>query len=141
MNQLVGQSLTMDRVITELAAFFGALAVLLACIGIYGIMAYSVSGRTGEIGIRMALGAQRRHILWLVLRESLLLVLIGVCIGLPCVLGAARLIRSLLFGVTPADPLTLVGATILLFAVATFAGYIPTRRATKVDPMVALRHE
>ncbi len=141
MNELVSQSLTQDRMITKLTGFFGALAVLLACIGIYGIMAYAVAGRTSEIGIRMALGADRGHVLWLVLRESLLLVVIGVGIGLPAVFAAGKLLTSLLFGLTPADPLTLTLATVLMVAVAAVSGYIPARRATKVDPLVALRYE
>ena len=141
MNELVNESLTRDRMITKLTGVFGALALLLACIGIYGIMAYAVSGRTSEIGIRMALGAQRNDVLWLVLRESLLLIGIGVAISVPLVFGSAKLIGSLLFGLTPADPVALALATALMFAVATVASYIPARRATKVDPMVALRYE
>ncbi|MGB0034826.1 MAG: ABC transporter permease [Candidatus Acidiferrales bacterium] len=141
MDELVSQSLTSDRMITKLSGFFGALAALLACIGIYGIMGYAVAGRTNEIGIRMALGAQSGNVLWLVLRESLLLVGVGVAIGLPAVIGAAKLISSLLFGLTPADPVALVLATLLMFAVAALAGYIPARRASRIDPMVALRYE
>jgi predicted permease len=141
MNDLVSSSLTRDAMITKLAGFFGALAVLLACIGIYGIMAYAVAGRTSELGLRMALGAQRANILWLVLRESMLLVLIGVAIGLPAVYGAGKLISSLLFGLSPADPVALIAATALMFAVAAIAGYIPARRAAQTDPIVALRYE
>jgi ABC-type antimicrobial peptide transport system permease subunit len=141
MAELVGESLTRDRMITTLSGFFGALAVLLACVGIYGIMAYAVAGRTNEIGIRMALGAQRGNILWAVLRESLLLVLIGAALGLPAVIGATKLITSLLFGLTPADPVALALAITLMFAVSALASYIPARRAAKVDPMVALRYE
>jgi ABC-type antimicrobial peptide transport system permease subunit len=141
MNDLVSSSLTRDAMITKLAGFFGALAVLLACIGIYGIMAYAVAGRTSELGLRMALGAQRSTILWLVLRESMLLVLIGVAIGLPAVYGAGKLISSLLFGLTAADPVALTLATVLMFVVAAVAGYIPARRAAQTDPMVALRYE
>ena len=141
MTELVGESLTRDRMITTLSGFFGALAVLLACVGIYGIMAYAVAARTNEIGIRMALGAQRGNILWSVLRESLLLVLIGTAIGLPAVIGAAKLITSLLFGLTPADPVALTLAIALMFGVSALASYIPARRAAKVDPMVALRYE
>jgi predicted permease len=141
MNDLVSQSLTSDRMISKLTGFFGALAVFLACVGIYGIMAYAVSGRTGEIGIRMALGAKRGDVLWLVLRESLLLVGIGVAIGLPTILGVSRIVKSLLFGLSPADPLALGLATVLMFAVAALAGYIPARRASRTDPLVALRYE
>ena len=140
-NDLVERSLSTETMITKLAGFFGALAVLLACIGIYGIMAYSTAGRTNEIGVRMALGAQRNDVLWLVLRETLLLVVIGAAIGLPALMAASRLISSQLFGLTAADPVTLVLATTLMFAVAALAGYIPARRAMRVDPMVALRYE
>jgi predicted permease len=141
MNELVSSSLTRDAMITKLAGFFGALAVLLACIGIYGIMAYAVAGRTSELGLRMALGAQRGNILWLVLRESMLLVLIGVAVGLPAVYGAGKLVSSMLFGLTAADPLALTLATVLMFAVAAIAGYIPARRAAQTDPIIALRYE
>ncbi|HVH61914.1 MAG TPA: ABC transporter permease [Candidatus Sulfotelmatobacter sp.] len=141
MDQSLADSLTTDRMITELSGAFGALALILVCIGLYGIMAYAVSGRTNEIGIRMALGAQRGNMLRLVLRETLLLVLIGVAIGLPAVIAASRLIKSLLFGLGAADPLTLMLATALMFAIAALAGYIPARRAMRVDPMVALRYE
>jgi predicted permease len=141
MTELVERSLSTETMITKLAGFFGALAVLLACIGIYGIMAYAVTGRTNEIGIRMALGAQRKDVLWLVLRETLLLVLIGALIGLPAVFGASQLIKSQLFGLSAADPVSLILATVLMFVVAIIAGYIPARRASRTDPMVALRYE
>ena len=124
-----------------LAGFFGFLALLLACVGLYGILAYGVASRTNEIGLRMALGAQRRAVLWLILHEAFLLVLIGVGVGLPTVLAATRLVSSLLFGLTPADPTSIGAAVVLMFAVAAGAGYFPARRATKVDPMVALRYE
>jgi ABC-type antimicrobial peptide transport system permease subunit len=141
MDELISESLTSDRMITKLSGFFGALAALLACIGIYGIMAYAVASRMNEIGIRMALGAQGGDVLWLVLRESLLLVAIGVAIGLPVVAGAAKLISTQLFGLTATDPVALVLATVLMFAVAILAAYIPARRASRIDPLVALRYE
>ena len=141
MNDLVNESLTSDRMITKLTGFFGVLAVLLACIGIYGIMAYAVAGRTSEIGIRMALGADRGHVVWLVLRESLVLVVIGVAIGIPAVMAVSKLIKSLLFGLTASDPVALGLASLLMLAVAALAGYIPARRASRTDPMVALRYE
>jgi predicted permease len=141
MNDLVSESMTSDRMITRLTGFFGGLAVVLACIGIYGIMAYAVAGRTSEIGIRMALGADRGTVVWMVLRESLVLVAIGVAIGLPAVLAASKLIKSLLFGLTASDPLALGAASLLMIAVAAFAGYVPARRAARTDPMVALRYE
>ena len=104
-------------------------------------MSYAVVRRTNEIGIRMALGAEQRTVLWLVVRETLGLVLIGLAIGLPAALVAARLISSRLFGLTPTDPLTITGASLLLIVVSGFAGYLPARRASRVDPMVALRYE
>ena len=141
MNELVSESLTSDRMVTKLTGFFGALAVLLACIGIYGIMAYAVAGRTSEIGVRMALGADRGNVVWMVLRESLALVAIGVAIGLPIVIAVSKLIKSLLFGLTPADPWALALASLLMIAIAALAGYIPARRASRTDPMTALRYE
>jgi ABC-type antimicrobial peptide transport system permease subunit len=117
------------------------LALLLACIGLYGIMSYAVVRRTNEIGIRMALGAQRGNVLWLVLKETFSLIIIGVTIGLCAALGTTRLISSMLFGLTATDPVTIAVAIFLLVAVAAFAGYLPARRASRVDPMVALRYE
>jgi len=140
-DQLVAQSLTSDVMVTQLSGAFGALALALVCIGLYGIMAYAVSWRTHEMGIRMALGARRSHVLWLVLRESLLLVLVGVTIGLPAVFGVRKWIASLLFGIKPGDLLTLALATAFMFLVGILACYIPARRATQVDPMIALRYE
>jgi predicted permease len=139
--ELVAQSLTRDRMLTRLSGVFGALAALLACIGIYGTLAYAVAGRTREIGIRMAIGAQHGNVVWMVLRESLLLVAIGVAIGLPAAVASGKLIGSLLYGLAPADPMALISATILMFAVSALAGIIPARRAMRVDPMVALRYE
>jgi len=141
MNQRVSQSLATDRTITKLSGVFGQLAMILVCIGLYGIMSYAVSGRTGEFGIRIALGAQRGSVLWLILRESLLLMLVGVAVGLPLILGAGKWISSLLFGVKPADPTALAIATVLMFATGILASYIPARRAMRVNPIVALRYE
>ena len=141
LDQSLADSLATDRMITELSGAFGTLAIILVCIGLYGIMAYAVSGRTNEIGIRIALGAQRGSVLWLILRESLLLVLIGVAIGVPVVFAAGKWISSLLFGVKPADPVSFGLAAALMFAIGILACYLPARRATKVDPMVALRYE
>ena len=141
LSQRLETSLSSDNMITKLAGAFGALAIALICVGLYGIMAFSVSGRINEIGIRMALGAQRSSVLWLVLRDALLMVLVGVAIGFPVVYGAGKWISSLLFGVTPVDPLTLALGTALMFIVGAFACYIPARRAMRVDPMVALRYE
>jgi predicted permease len=141
MKEIVSQTLGTDRMITQLSFAFGVLAIVLVCTGLYGIMAYAVCGRINEIGIRIALGAQRGNVLWLILQESLVLVLIGVVIALPVVLGAGKWISSLLYGVTAVDPAALTFATILMFVVGMFACYVPARRATRVDPIVALRYE
>jgi predicted permease len=141
MNQRISQSLTSDRTITELSGVFGPLAMILVCIGLYGVMSYAVTGRTGEIGIRMALGAQRKSVLWLILRESLLLIVIGVGVGVPAIFGASQWIASLLFGVKPADIAGLSLAAAILFAAGTLACYFPARRAMRVEPTVALRYE
>lgn len=135
------QSLLRERLLAMLSSFFGALALLLACVGLYGLMAYAVARRTGEIGIRMALGARREHVLWLVLRETLTLVLAGLAAGLPLALWTARYAKSLLFGIGTADPVTIAATIAALAVVAALAGYIPARRALRVDPMVALRYE
>ena len=141
MSEHVARSLVQQKLIARLASFFGFLALLLACIGLFGIMSYTVAKRTNEIGIRMALGAGRGDVLRLVFREGLTPVVIGVAIGLPAAIMGGRLITSLLFGLTPADPLTIGVASLLLLAVAAFAGYLPARKASRVDPMTALRCE
>ena len=139
MSEHVARSLVQQKLIARLSSFFGALALLLACIGLFGIMSYAVARRTNEIGIRMALGADRGDVLWLVMREGLVPVLIGVAIGIPAALAGVRFISSLLFGLTPTDPLTISLATVLLVGVAALAGYIPARKASRIDPMAALR--
>ena len=141
MDQRLSDSLITERMIAELSGAFGMLAIILVCIGLYGIMSYATSGRTNEIGIRIALGAQRSSILWLVLRESLLLVLIGAAMGVPLILATGRWISSLLFGLQTADALTLAFAIALMFVVGVFASYIPARRAMRLDAMAALRYE
>ena len=138
---MIEESLLRERLMATLSGFFGLLALLLASIGLYGILSFGVASRTKEIGIRMALGAQSREVLTSVLREALILVVIGVVVGLPIVFLATRFAATLLFGLTPTDPVSLGAAGVLLFAVALAAGYIPARRATKVDPLVALRYE
>ena len=134
-------SLKQERLIAQLVSFFGALALLLACVGLYGVMGHAVARRTNEIGIRMALGAERHSILWMVLRETLILVIAGIGIGVPVALASARLVSTQLYGLSAADPLTLSAAVVLLITVAALAGYLPARRASLVDPMVALRYE
>jgi predicted permease len=140
-NQRLDNDLFMERLLAMLSSFFALLALLLACVGLYGVLSYDVARRTHEIGIRMALGAQRRDVVSLVMRETMLLVVIGVIIGLSASLGATRFIASLLYGLTPNDPLTIALASLLLLTVAALAGYLPARKAARVDPMVALRHD
>ena len=141
LKTLIEQSILRERLMATLSGFFGLLALVLASIGLYGILSYGVASRTNELGIRMALGAQARDVLWLILREALLLVIIGVAVGLPIMFAATRFVSTLLFGLTRTDPLSLGLAAVLLFAVAMVAGYLPARRATRIDPIVALRYE
>jgi predicted permease len=136
----INQTLFQERLFARLASFFGLLALALGCIGVYGVMAFAVTRRTREIGIRMALGASRSGILGMVLSETLMLVAVGIALGVIAALEATRLIATLLFGLKPNDPLTIAGAA-LLMAAAALAGYVPARRASRVDPMVALRYE
>ncbi len=137
----LNESLAQDRLVATLSGFFGVLATMLAAIGLYGVMAYAVASRTQEIGIRMALGAQPKGVLWLVMWETLRLVMVGVVIGLSAALAAARLISNLLFDLKPTDPLTIAMAALLMIGIAALAGYLPARRASHVDPLVALRNE
>jgi predicted permease len=134
-------SLSVDRLAATLASAFGVLATLLAAIGLYGVMAFLVARRTREIGLRMALGALTGNVIWLVVREVLLLAGIGVLVGLPVSLAVTRLLASLLYGINPNDPVSIVLATLGIAAIAAVSGYIPARRATRVDPVTALRYE
>jgi putative ABC transport system permease protein len=120
---------------------FGLLALVLAAVGLYGVVSYAVAQRTHEVGIRMALGARSEHVVRLVVRQGALLTLIGLVLGIAGALGATHLITHLLFGVSAADPVTFAGVCLILAAVAALASYLPARRATRVDPMIALRAE
>jgi putative ABC transport system permease protein len=141
MRDVEAASLSPQRLQIALIGFFAALALVLACMGIYGVMAYSVQQRTNEIGVRMALGAQTGNVLSLVLGEGLRLAILGAAIGLAGSFFAARLLAGMLFGVAPSDPLTFTSVPVVLVAVAMVACYIPARRATRVDPLAALRYE
>jgi predicted permease len=140
MTEVISRSVWQPRLYAILFGVFAAVALALASVGIYGVMAYSVSERTREIGIRVALGAQRRDVVRLVVTQGMTLTLIGACVGLGAALALTRLMRSLLFEVSATDPLTFAVLAGLLSAVALVACYLPARRATKVDPMIALRH-
>ena len=140
-NEVIDRLLQPDRMFAVLASVFGLLALLLTSIGIYGVVAYQITRRTGEVGIRMALGAQRRDVLWMFMRETLLVVAAGAAIGLPAAVAAAYALRSLLFGLEPSDPATIIGAIVTLAAAGALAGFLPARRAASLLPMDALRHE
>jgi putative ABC transport system permease protein len=137
----VDGTLVQEQMMATLASAFGLLALVLACVGLYGLLAYGVAQRTREIGIRMALGARGARVVALVLGRGTLLVLIGIALGLPAAWAASRWVKTMLFGLTPLDPVAIGGAIVLLVAAAQLAGYIPARRAARVDPLVALRHE
>jgi ABC-type antimicrobial peptide transport system permease subunit len=137
----VDRTLAAERMIATLSAAFGAMALLLASIGLYGVLSYGVAQRTGEIGIRMALGATRARVLALVLRQSLAVVAGGILLGTVLAFAATRLIAKLLYGVTPTDAVTIAAAIGFLLAVAGLAAFLPARRASRVDPLVALRYE
>jgi ABC-type antimicrobial peptide transport system permease subunit len=127
--------------IAMLSAVFGMIATILATVGLYGVMAYTVARKTREIGIRMALGAFGKDVLWMVMREVLVLVGAGAAIGITAAILLTRYIQAQLYGLAPNDPATLVSATIALIAVAAIAGYLPALRASRVDPIRALRYE
>jgi predicted permease len=141
LSERIDNSLGGQRTQAATLGTFGVLALVLAAVGLYGVMAYSVAQRTREIGIRMALGAQRKHVLGLVLKQGAMLVSAGVAVGLAAAFAATRLLASLLFGVSPVDPVAFAATSGLLLVVALLASYIPARRATRVDPLIALRYE
>ncbi|MGH9916451.1 MAG: FtsX-like permease family protein, partial [Pyrinomonadaceae bacterium] len=141
LSDWMGSSIAAARMASMLTGLFGIVALLLAAVGLYGVLSYSVNRRTREIGIRIAVGAQRKDVLKLVLREGMILVTIGIILGVAGSLALTRLIASLLYGVSVTDPLIFITVSILLFTVALLACYIPARRAMKIDPIVALRYE
>jgi putative ABC transport system permease protein len=141
MEQLLANSMARPRMYAVLLGLFAGVAVIMAAVGIYGVMAYTVTQRTREIGIRMALGARRAEVMGLVLRQSVVLTAIGILLGLAGAAAVTRYLKGMLFGVTPLDPTTFVAVSLMFGLVATLASYVPARRATKVDPLVALRYE
>jgi predicted permease len=137
----IQQSLSRERLMARLATLLGAITVILSGIGLYGLLAYTVTRRTPEIGVRMALGAEPAAVRWMVMRHALALVAVGLALGIPAAAGSTRVLHSLLFGLTSTDPLSFVAAGILLLAVGALAAYLPARRASRVDPIIALRAE
>ena len=137
----IDEAISQEIALARLCTVFALLALAIACVGLYGTVAYTVTRRTGEIGIRMALGAQRAGIIWLILRSVLTLELLGLAIGVPVVLAGSRYVESLLFGIKPNDPAALVAGVAVLFTAGLIASYVPARRASSIDPMVAVRHE
>jgi len=137
----VEETLTRERLLATLSGFFGGLALLLATIGLYGVMSYNVARRRGEIGIRMALGAQQARVLRMVLREVAILITIGLAVGLGAALATTRFVASFLYGIKPNDPWALFLAAAVLALAAAMAGFLPARRASHLDPMAALREE
>ena len=141
MDDIVSNRIARPRMYAVLLGIFAGIGVALAAIGIYGVMAYSVSQRTREIGIRVALGAQRSEVVGLVLNQSLVLTVVGIALGIAGAAAVTRYLEGLLFGLTPLDPATFIGVSVMFAAVALVAAYVPARRATRVDPLVALRCE
>jgi ABC-type antimicrobial peptide transport system permease subunit len=137
----VDQNLRRERIVAQVTGGLGLLALALASFGLFGVMSYSVSRRTGELGVRFAIGATRAQVLRMILRESLLLAGGGLIVGIPAALATSRLLSGLLFGVAPNDPTTILSATAVLAVVATLAGLVPAWHASRVDPLVALRQE
>jgi predicted permease len=137
----IDQMMNQEIIFARLCTAFAILALLIACVGLYGTMSYTVARRTGEIGIRMALGAQRGAVVWMVLRQAFVLAAVGLAIGVPTALGISRFVESFLFGVKPNSPVALVLAVAILLSAVLVAGYMPARKASRIDPMTAVRHE
>jgi ABC-type antimicrobial peptide transport system permease subunit len=137
----IDQTISQERTFAYLCACFAMLALAIACVGLYGTMAYAVARRTNEIGIRMALGAERQRIVWMVLREVLALGAAGLAVGLAVAWATSRFVKSFLFGINPNDPWSVAVAVAMLIAVAIVAGFVPAWTASRIDPMAALRHE
>jgi predicted permease len=140
-DDLVQDSITSETLVAQLSSFFGGLVLLLVCVGLYGSMSYGVEARTREIGVRVAMGAGRKDVIWMVTREASIMLAIGAAIGIPAGIAATLLFKSMLFGVGGADPLSIAAAIATLFAISLVAAIVPARRAMRVDPMVALRYE
>jgi predicted permease len=140
-SRQIAEALANERMLAAISSFFGILALLLVAIGVYGTLSYSVARRTGEIGIRMALGARRTSVVWMILRESLVTAGIGLAIGLPCALMLARLVTSSLFGVSTYDGLSIPATVLMLSVITGLSGFLPANRASRIDPIQALRHE
>jgi ABC-type antimicrobial peptide transport system permease subunit len=134
------RSFVYEQMTATHSSFFASLALIVAGFGLFGLMSYAVTLRTREIGIRMAMGSQRSGILHLILRDAVLLTLAGIAVGIPCTLGATRLIVHMIFGLSTANPMTLAGASLTMLLVGAFAGYLPAFKAMKMDPVTALRH-
>jgi predicted permease len=141
MTDEINESLTQERFIAQLSGAFSLFALLLVCVGLYGVISYSVARRTNEIGIRIALGARSANVVRMVMHEVSLLIALGVGVGLAAAMATTRLVGALLFELSPTDPLTIALATLLMIVVAALAGYLPARRASRIDPMAALRYE
>jgi predicted permease len=141
MDEQIDEYLATDRMVAIASSFFSLLAALLAAIGLYGVLSYSVVTRTREIGIRVALGARQADVIHGVMAEVIATVLVGIVIGVPCAIGLGRFVGSMLFGLKPADPMVLLAASTLVTVIAVLAGYVPARRAARIDPMTALRFD
>jgi len=141
LDKQLDETLSTSRLIASLSVVFGALATVLAALGLYGVMAFTVARRTKEIGLRMALGAPRRSVLWLIAREVLILLGLGFAVGAPCVYLSSQYVSSQLFGVTPTDVWTCAAAVVVLGLVAAISGFVPARRASTINPLTALRYE